>query len=81
MAKDLNTTGRWLKRLTRAPEPQDREELARYMREASERGLIDADALTMLEGARQALEPSPRGVEILSHRRACFRRGSRSRDA
>jgi magnesium and cobalt transporter len=50
MAKDLNTTGRWLKRLTRAPEPQDRDELARCMREANERGLIDADALTMLEG-------------------------------
>src|SRR5215475_12960183 len=50
MAKDLNTTGRWLKRLTRAPEPQDRDELARCMREAAERGLIDTDALTMLEG-------------------------------
>jgi magnesium and cobalt transporter len=52
MAKDLNTTGRWLKRLTRGPaaEPQDRNELLGVLREAADRGLVDNDALTMLEG-------------------------------
>jgi magnesium and cobalt transporter len=64
MAKDLNTTGRWLKRLTRAPEPQDREELARYMREASERGLIDADALTMLEGVLEVGDLKVRDIMV-----------------
>ena len=52
MAKDLNTTGRWLRRLTQglATEPQDREALASVLHEAAERGVIDSDALTMLEG-------------------------------
>ena len=52
MAKDLNTTGRWLRRLTQglAAEPQDREALASVLHEAAERGVIDSDALTMLEG-------------------------------
>jgi magnesium and cobalt transporter len=51
-SKDPNATGRWLKRLTQsfAPEPQDREELLEVLHEAGERGLLDADALTMLEG-------------------------------
>ena len=51
MAKDLNTTGRWLRRLKGlAAEPQDREALASVLREAAERDVIDSDALTMLEG-------------------------------
>ena len=51
MAKELNATGRWLKRLAqgRSSEPQDREELVGVLRDAGERGLIEADALTMLE--------------------------------
>src|SRR5256885_1841010 len=53
MPKDLNSTGRWLmKRLTQglAPEVQDRKDLLAVLREAGERGLVDGDALTMLEG-------------------------------
>jgi magnesium and cobalt transporter len=52
MGKDLNTTGRWLRRLTQglAAEPQDRNALAAVLHEAAERGVIDSDALTMLEG-------------------------------
>ena len=51
MAKELNATGRWLKRLAQglASEPQDRKELVEVLRDAGERGLIEADALTMLE--------------------------------
>ena len=42
----------WLKRLQQqmSGEPQDREALLDELREASERGLLDADALEMLEG-------------------------------
>ena len=52
MTKDLNTTGRWLRRLTQglAAEPQDRKALAGVLREAADRSVIDSDALTMLEG-------------------------------
>jgi magnesium and cobalt transporter len=42
----------WLKRLQQqmSGEPQDRDALLEELREASERGLLDADALEMLEG-------------------------------
>jgi magnesium and cobalt transporter len=66
MAKDLNTTGRWLKRLTQglASEPQDREELLAVLREASERGLVDADALTMLEGVLEVGDLKVRDIMV-----------------
>src|ERR1700675_1539587 len=46
------TTGRWLKRITQSMsgEPRDLAELVENLREASEWGLFDGDALVMLEG-------------------------------
>jgi magnesium and cobalt transporter len=66
MAKDLNTTGRWLKRLTQglAAEPQDRAELLAMLREAAERGLVDADALTMLEGVLEVGDLKVRDIMV-----------------
>ena len=66
MAKDLNTTGRWLKRLTQglATEPQDRQELLSVLREAGERGLVDADALTMLEGVLEVGDLKVRDIMV-----------------
>src|SRR5579863_6155458 len=66
MAKDLNTTGRWLKRLTQGltTEPQDRKELLAVLREAAERGLIDADALTMLEGVLEVGDLQVRDIMV-----------------
>ena len=45
-------TGRWLRRITQSMsgEPRDLAQLIEGLREASERGLFDNDALTMLEG-------------------------------
>src|SRR5580704_11686535 len=45
-------TGRWLKRITQSMsgEPRDLPELIEDLREASERGLFNSDALVMLEG-------------------------------
>ncbi|MFO1376354.1 MAG: transporter associated domain-containing protein [Steroidobacteraceae bacterium] len=48
MNEDTGRSG-WFKRLV-AGEPRDREELLDSLREAGRRGLIDADALAMLEG-------------------------------
>jgi magnesium and cobalt transporter len=79
VAKDLNTTGRWLKRLTQGlAEPQDRKELVAMLREAAERGLIDNDALTMLEGVlevgdlqvRDIMVPRAQMVFVRRHERA-----------
>src|SRR6266404_4852024 len=66
MTKDLNTTGRWLKRLTQglAPEPQDRKELLAVLREAGERGLVDTEALTMLEGVLEVADLQVRDIMV-----------------
>jgi magnesium and cobalt transporter len=65
MARDLNTTGRWLKRLTAGlAEPQDREELVGVLRVAAARGLIDADALTMLEGVLEVGDLQVRDIMV-----------------
>ena len=66
MAKDLNSTGRWLKRLTQglAVEPQDREQLLGVLREAGERGVLDGDALTMLEGVLGVADLQVRDIMV-----------------
>jgi len=65
MAKDLNTTGRWLKRLTHGlSEPQDRKDLLAILREAAERGIVDSDALTMLEGVLEVGDLQVRDIMV-----------------
>jgi magnesium and cobalt transporter len=67
MAKESpNSTGRWLKRLTQsfAQEPQDREELLGILRMAGDRGLLDTDALTMLEGVLDVTDLQVRDIMI-----------------
>ncbi|MBV8783741.1 MAG: CBS domain-containing protein [Gammaproteobacteria bacterium] len=66
MARDINATGRWLKRRLRgsAGEPQDRAQLTALLRESSERGLIDADALTMLEGVLEVGDLKVRDIMV-----------------
>ena len=67
MPKDLNSTGRWLmKRLAQglAPELQDRKDLLAVLREAGERGLVDSDALTMLEGVLEVGDLQVRDIMV-----------------
>ncbi|MGH8323210.1 MAG: HlyC/CorC family transporter [Steroidobacteraceae bacterium] len=66
MAKDLNATGRWLKRIAQgfAGEPQDRQELLATLREAGERGLVEPDALSMLEGVLEVGDLQVRDIMI-----------------
>ncbi len=67
MAKESpNSTGRWLKRLTQsfAQEPQDREELLGILRMAGDKGLLDTDALTMLEGVLDVTDLQVRDIMI-----------------
>src|SRR5579885_1092442 len=66
MAKDVNTTGKWLKRLTQtfAADPQDRQQLLETLREARTRGLLDADALQMLEGVLEVSNLHVRDIMV-----------------
>jgi magnesium and cobalt transporter len=66
MAKDLNATGRWLKRIAQGfvGEPQDRTELVALLRQASQRGLVEPDALSMLEGVLEVGDLQVRDIMI-----------------
>jgi CBS domain-containing protein len=66
---DQNTggsTGRWLKRITQSMsgEPRDLAELIEDLREASERGLFDGDALVMLEGVLAVADMQVRDIMV-----------------
>jgi magnesium and cobalt transporter len=64
--KETGTTGRWLRRMKQSlsGEPQDREELLAILRDARERGLMDADALTMLEGVLEVSDLQVRDIMV-----------------
>jgi magnesium and cobalt transporter len=75
VARDLNTTGRWLKRLTQGlAEPQDREELVGVLRVAAARSLIDNDVLTMLEGVLEVGDLQVRDIMVPRAQMASVRR-------
>jgi magnesium and cobalt transporter len=59
-------TGRWLKRITQSMsgEPRDLAELIEDLREASERGLFDGDALVMLEGVLAVADMQVRDIMV-----------------
>ena len=80
MTKDLNATGRWLKRLTQglAPEPQDRQELLGELRDAGERGLVDADALSMIEGVLEVSDLQVRDIMVPRAQMVFIRRDERA---
>src|SRR5579863_10702376 len=80
MSKDLNATGRWLKRLTQglAPEPQDRQELLTVLRDAGERGLVDSDVLTMLEGVLEVSDLKVRDIMVPRAQMVFVRRHERA---
>jgi len=61
-----NATGRWLKRLKRsvAGAPEDREALLESLHEASTRGLLDGDALGMIEGVLDVADLRVRDIMI-----------------
>lgn len=67
MAKDSSSaTGRWRSRLTRtlAAGLKDRTQLIEMLAQARERGVFDADAFAMLEGALEMAEMQVRDVMV-----------------
>ena len=80
MTKDLNATGRWLKRLTQglAAEPQDRQELLGILRDAGERGLVDTDALGMIEGVLEVSDLKVRDIMVPRAQMVFVRRHERA---
>jgi magnesium and cobalt transporter len=71
MADDGSSTrneraGGWLKRLRAqmTGEPQDREQLVEDVREAAERGLVDADSVQMIEGVLEVADLHVRDIMV-----------------
>jgi magnesium and cobalt transporter len=54
----------WLRRLVGGGEPRDRAELVEELREAGRRGLIEADALSMLEGVLEVADLQVRDIMV-----------------
>lgn len=65
MAEDSNKPG-WLERLSHLllREPEDREQLIELLHSSFEKNLLDADALTMIEGVLQVSEMQVRDIMI-----------------
>jgi magnesium and cobalt transporter len=63
MSDEGNRTG-WFRRLVGGSEPRDRDELVEELREASNRGLIDADALGMIEGVLGVADLQVRDIMV-----------------
>jgi magnesium and cobalt transporter len=80
MSKDPNTTGRWLRRLKQglAAEPQDREELRAVLRDAGDRGLVDGDALSMIEGVLEVSDLQVRDIMVPRAQMVFVRRHERA---
>ncbi|MGB6450461.1 MAG: transporter associated domain-containing protein [Steroidobacteraceae bacterium] len=66
MSSREGNTGRWLRRTLKqfSGEPQDRGELVELLREANDRGLIDTDALVMLEGVLEVTDLQVRQIMV-----------------
>ena len=64
--KDIGASGRWLRKLSRrmSGEAQDRGEVVEYLREATLRGVVEGDALPMLEGVLQVGDIQVRDIMV-----------------
>ena len=64
--KDIGASGKWLRKLSRkiAGEAQDRGEVIAYLRDAAERGIVEGDALAMLEGVLGVADIQVRDIMV-----------------
>jgi magnesium and cobalt transporter len=64
--KDTSSSGKWLRKLSRrmAGEAQDRGEVIEYLREATTRGVVEGDALPMLEGVLAVADIQVRDIMV-----------------
>jgi len=76
-AKNKSASGGWRGRLTRtlAGGLRERAQLLELLREAAKRGLLDADAMAMVEGALTMAELQARDLMVARAEMLCIRRG------
>ena len=76
-AKNKSASGGWRGRLTRtlAGGLRERAQLLELLREAAKRGLLDGDAMAMVEGALTMAELQARDMMVARADMVCIRRG------
>jgi magnesium and cobalt transporter len=64
--RDTGSSGRWLRKLSRkiSGEAQDRGEVIEYLRDAALRGIVEGDALAMLEGVLGVADIQVRDIMV-----------------
>ncbi|HEV8445115.1 MAG TPA: transporter associated domain-containing protein [Steroidobacteraceae bacterium] len=64
--RDTGSSGKWLRKLSRkmGGEAQDRGEVVEYLRDATVRGVIEGDALPMLEGVLEVSDIQVRDIMV-----------------
>ncbi len=64
--RETGTSGKWLRKLSRkmSGEAQDRGEVVEYLRDATLRGVIEGDALPMLEGVLEVSDIQVRDIMV-----------------
>jgi magnesium and cobalt transporter len=75
--RDTGASGRWLRKLSRkmAGEAQDRGEVIEYLRDATLRGVIEGDALPMLEGVLAVSDIQVRDIMVPRAQMTVLNRG------
>ncbi len=75
--QESGATGRWLRRITDSfsGDPRDLEELQEVLTDAHERGLVDADALEMLQGVLEVAELQVRDIMVPRSQMVVVNRG------
>jgi len=74
---DTGTSGKWLRKLSRSlgGEAQDRGEVVEYLREAATRGIVEGDALAMLEGVLNVGDIQVRDIMVPRAQMTVLHRG------
>lgn len=64
--RDTGKTGRWIQRLAESlsGEPRDRDELLQMLEDAKDRGIVDEDAFSMLQGVLEVGEQQVRDIMV-----------------
>ena len=78
--KDTGASGKWLRKLSRrmAGEARDRDEVIEYLREATTRGVVEGDALPMLEGVLAVGDIQVRDIMVPRAQMTFLNRGDES---
>jgi len=74
MSDDTGATRKVLRRIRRLAGPKDRPQLLDLLRDAAANGLIDADALSMLEGVLEVADLQVRDIMVPHNQMICVRR-------